>query len=170
MLEVFLRKTIFGRSPGSARALLLDLPVDLFRGYWGKVLAPKESRLSLDDAITLLRSGLDELFGVTGGQALAVSQAFFPSHLRNLILQAGGDRKVMRLTYDGVTRIVEPYALTYKVRQDGVGQEYLYVYDRTGGRSSGPGTKTLFRHKIQQLSVEERAVRSTLPGRAGQGR
>jgi hypothetical protein len=29
------------------------------------------------------------------------------------------------------------------VRQDGIAQEYLYVYDTTGGRSSGPGLKSL---------------------------
>lgn len=163
MLGVFLRKTIFGRSPGSARALLHDLPVDIFRGYWGKVLAPKESRFSFDDAIGMLRAGLDELFGVAGGQALAVSQAFYPSHMRNLILEAGSDRKLMRLTYDGVTRIVEPYSLTYKTRQDGVGQEYFFAWDRTGGRSKGPGIKMFFHHKIQHLSIEEEQFEARFP-------
>jgi predicted nucleotidyltransferase component of viral defense system len=163
MLDVFMRKTIFGRSPGSARALLLDLPVDLFRGYWSKVLAPKESRFSFDDAVAMLRNGLDSIFGTAGAQALAVSNAFYPSHLRNLILQAGSDRKLMRLTYDGVTRVVEPYSLNYKTRNDGVGQEYFYVFDRTGGRTSGPGVKSLFHYKIQNLQVEDETFEPQFP-------
>jgi hypothetical protein len=40
-------------------------------------------------------------------------------------------------------------------RDDGVGQEYLYVRDRTGGRS-GPGSNSLFHHKISDLAVTER--------------
>ena len=44
MMRVFFRKTIFGSSPLAAKRLLLDLPLDLFRGYWGKVLVPAPSR------------------------------------------------------------------------------------------------------------------------------
>jgi hypothetical protein len=32
-LSVFLRKTLFGRSPLAAKSLLLDLPLEVFRGY-----------------------------------------------------------------------------------------------------------------------------------------
>ena len=62
LMTVFLRKTIFGASPGAARSLLLDLPVDLFRGYWDKVLVPAASRISFDAAIEKMRSGIAELF------------------------------------------------------------------------------------------------------------
>ena len=109
ILNVFLRKTLFSRSPTAARSLLLDLPLDLFRGFWGKVLVPAAARVSFDDAVTKLREGISELFlpydGYRGGEL-----AFYPSQLRNLILQAGADRKLMALTYQGVTRIVEPYS------------------------------------------------------------
>ena len=40
LMNVFLRKTIFRNSPGAARSLLLDLPLDLYRGWWHKVLVP----------------------------------------------------------------------------------------------------------------------------------
>lgn len=46
LMQVFLRKTVLGHSPGAARNLLLDLPVDLFRGYWGKVIVPAVTRFS----------------------------------------------------------------------------------------------------------------------------
>ncbi len=52
-----------------------------------------------------------------------------------------------------MTRIVEPYSLVFKRRRDGVGREYLYVWDRTGGRRSGPGIKTLLHDKIQSLAM-----------------
>lgn len=153
ILDTFFRKTLFSRSPSAARSLLLDLPLDLFRGFWDKVLVPAAARMSFDDAVAKLRDGISELFlpysGYRGGEA-----AFFPSRLRNLILEAGANRKLMALTYQGVTRIVEPYSLTFKVRpSDGVGQEYLYVYDRTGGRRSGPGLKSLLHYNINALEV-----------------
>jgi predicted nucleotidyltransferase component of viral defense system len=153
ILDTFFRKTLFSRSPSAARSLLLDLPLDLFRGFWGKVVVPAAVRMSFDDAVTKLREGIAELFlpysGYRGGEA-----AFYPSQLRNLILEAGADRKMMALTYQGVTRIVEPYSLTFKVRpSDGVGQEYLYVYDRTGGRRTGPGLKSLLHYNINALEV-----------------
>ncbi len=66
LVNVFLKKTIFGASPGADRALLLDLPLDLFRGYWGKVLVPAASRLSFDEAISTLRSGVEDLFSAYG--------------------------------------------------------------------------------------------------------
>jgi hypothetical protein len=163
ILQVFLRKTIFGRSPHSARALLLDLPVDLLRGYWGKVIMPKASRFSFDDALLRLRDGIDAMFGVLPGQAVAVSQAFYPSQLRNPILQAGSEKRLLKVTYDGVTRLVEPYSLNYKRRTDGVAQEYFYVWDRTGGRSSGPGIKTFFNYKVQRLELTNQRFEPRFP-------
>jgi predicted nucleotidyltransferase component of viral defense system len=44
MMQVFLRKTIFGASPLAAKQILLDLPVEVFRGYWSKVLVPSAGR------------------------------------------------------------------------------------------------------------------------------
>ena len=78
--------------------------------------------------------------------------AFFPAHLRYPILQAGADITLLEIVYDGIKRIVEPYSLVYKVRKDGVGSEYFYVYDRTGGRYSGPGIKTFLHPKIESIN------------------
>ena len=90
------------------------------------------------------------MFGVLPGQAVAVSKAFYPSGLRNPILQAGSEKRLLKVTYDGVARLVEPYSLNYKRRTDGVAQVYFYVWDRTGGRNSGPGIKTSFNYKVQR--------------------
>ncbi|MFK4086949.1 nucleotidyl transferase AbiEii/AbiGii toxin family protein [Kribbella sp. NPDC020789] len=154
MVQVFLRKTIFYRSPGAAKALLLDLPLDLFRGYWGKVVVPSANRFSFDEAIEKLRTGVEDLFAPLGSGVGRVN-AFFPSHLRNLVLQAGSEQRLLRLSYDGVSRVVEPYSLAFKRRQDGVANEYLYVWDRTGGNRSGPGIKALFHNKIRAMELLE---------------
>ena len=77
--------------------------------------------------------------------------AFFPAELRTPIMHAGRSQTLLRMTYDGVQRLAEPYALAFKWRKGGIGQEYLYVWDQTGGHSSGPGIKSLFSWKITSL-------------------
>ncbi len=155
LMSVFLRKTTFGASPGAARSLLLDLPVEVFRGYWHKVLVPAASRISFDDALNTLRVGITELFAPYAGAGRG-ELAFYPSHLRNPILEAGAGRKLIRVAYHGVTRIMEPYSLVFKRRtSDNVAQEYFYVWDRTGGRRSGAGIKTLMHYDIRGLEVLE---------------
>lgn len=97
--------------------------------------------------------------------------AFFPSALRDPIMEAGADRRLLRLIYDGVQRNVEPYSLTYKQRKDGHREEYFYVWDRTGGRQSDPGIKALRNHKISQLEVTEERFEPRYPielGKAGE--
>jgi hypothetical protein len=152
LLNVFLRKTIFGSSPGAAHELLVNRPVDLFRGYWGKVVCPAVSRISFNDAIATLRQGVNELFAPYAS-GMGGALAFYPSHLRNPILEAGSDRRLLRLTYDGVRRTVEPYSLAFKRTQAGQANEYLYVWDRVGGRTTGPGTKQFFHYKIHDLEI-----------------
>jgi hypothetical protein len=153
LVRVFLRKTIFGPSPVAAKRLLLGLPIDLFRGFWDKVVCPVATKLSFDKAISALNQGIEALFAPFGhGEAMAL--AFFPAELRNPILQAGSERRLLRVTYHGHTRLVEPYSLSFKRRQDGIGREYLFVHDRTGGRTE-PGTKTMVHTDIQHLELTE---------------
>lgn len=152
LLNVFLRKTLFSRSPAAARGLLLDLPLDVFRGYWGKVLVPAATRMSFDEAVSSLRAGIAELF-TPYGEYRGGELAFWPSRLRNLVLEAGAERKLLALTYQGIPRIVEPYSLRFKTRRDGVGQEYLFVYDRSGGRTSGPSMKSLVHSSVNSIEV-----------------
>ena len=78
-------------------------------------------------------------------------------------MQAGVERRLVRFTYDGVTRELEPYSLSYKQRVDGHREEYLYAYDRTGGCSSGPGLKFWFNHKIRDLEVLEERFEPRFP-------
>ena len=147
VLSIFFRKTIFERHPGVARQLLLELPLDLLRTAWTKyIVAPVQGVLDFDETLTNFRNVIDELFAdqtFIGRGSLA----FFPSQFRNPILQAGSEMRLLRVTYDGHSRLVEPYSLRYKRRKDGHAEEYLYVWDRTGGRSSGPGLEDLSERK-----------------------
>ena len=153
VLSVFLRKTIYERSPGVARQLLLELPLTALRTAWTKyIVAPIQGILNFDDALEQFDTIINELFQAYPLTTRAAF-AYYPSHLRTPIMQAGADRRVIRLTDDGVRREVEPYSLVYKQRQDGHREEYFYVWDRTGGRTSGPGIKTLVNHKVRDLEV-----------------
>jgi predicted nucleotidyltransferase component of viral defense system len=152
--STFLRKTIFQPSPGVARQLLLDLPLTLLRTAWERyIIVPVQSVLDFDWSIQQFQSFVSELFRPFGEPAYG-RFAFFPSHLRTPILEAGQGLRLLSLTYDGVRRIVEPYSLVFKRRKDGYGQEYFYVYDRTGGRS-GPGIKALLNTKVEGLELTD---------------
>ncbi|MFC5584857.1 nucleotidyl transferase AbiEii/AbiGii toxin family protein [Nitratireductor kimnyeongensis] len=155
VLSTFLRKTIFERSPGSAKQILLGLPMAFFQGVWNKyIVCPVESRFDFDRVAEGFRSAIDLIFGDVQPRGFE-PDPFYPAEFRNLILEAGASRRLMNITYDGHQRVIEPYSLAYKRRQDGHASEYFYAWDRTGGRSSPPGIKTFFHHKIQNLSLGE---------------
>ncbi len=146
--RVFLRKTIFGDSPGSARQILLGLPVPVFKAAWERyIVCPVQSRLDFEKAQSIYSGFIESVFGAVAGGSQWVSDAFYPAELRNVFLEAGAERKLIRLQYDGVTRLVEPYALVYKRPSGRRPREYFYVWDRVGG-SSGPGIKTLVNPKV----------------------
>lgn len=152
IVTTLLKKTIFERSPGVVGNLLLGLPFDTFRALWHRyIYCPIQSIIEFDFALTSFKHDIEELFGsFTRGYS---ELAYFPAGLRNPIIDAGSNMNLLEVVYDGVKRIVEPYSLVYKIRRDGYGQEYFYVYDRTGGRSSGPGIKAFINTKIDSIEV-----------------
>ena len=150
VVHTFLRKSNFGRSPVTARDLLLGAPFHLLGQFWDRIVCPKATLFSFERAVELVKTGLSSLFAPFNYGAGA-SAAFFPAPLRNAILQAASDLTLLRLTYHGQQRLVEPYALAFTVRKtDGVGQEYFWAYDRTGGRT-GPGIKSFLRYGVQAI-------------------
>jgi predicted nucleotidyltransferase component of viral defense system len=153
VLRTFLQKTIFERSPGAAKEILLGLPTAFFRAAWAKYVAPKISRIDFEHAMEAFNATIEGIFGdvVSGGRGV---QPFYPANYRNLILEAGSGRKLMRIGYHGQTREIEPYSLAYKRRQDGHAAEYFYAWDRTGGNSK-VGIKTFLHQDIQGLDLIE---------------
>jgi predicted nucleotidyltransferase component of viral defense system len=151
IVDTFLKMTIFGSGPGIVKELFFSLPFQVIRGLWEKFLVfPNNAVIEFDHAVSSFKSAIDALFGRF--PVIRSDFAFFPPDLRNPIMEAGHSLTCLRIVYNGIEREVEPYSLKYKVRVDGVAREYLYVYDRTGGRESGPSVKSFVHQRIQKLS------------------
>jgi predicted nucleotidyltransferase component of viral defense system len=151
IVSTFLKMTIFGSGPRIVKDLLFNLPFQIIHALWDKYLVfPRTSIIDFDNAVDGFKRVIHTLFGTL--QLGWGEIAFFPADLRNPIMEAGHNLTLLRIVYDGVEREVEPYSLKYKTRKDGVGREYLYVYDRTGGRTSAPGLKSLVHQNFQAIS------------------
>ncbi len=139
MVQTFLKMTIFGSGPKIVEDLLINLPFQYIKGLWEKyIVFPNNAGVDFDKAVDGFTTIITDLFG-----SLPVGTsdfAFFPSEYRNPIMQAGQELTLLKVQYNGVLRMVEPYSLVFKRRQDGLAREYFYVFDRTGG-SSGPSIK-----------------------------
>lgn len=161
VLKTFFQKTIFGRSPGVAKGLLLELPLTVFQGLWEKyIVCPIRGRLDFSAVCSAFQELVGGLFG-----AFAVRDQpaeFFPAALRNPIMEAGHSLTLLDVTYDGVRRRVEPYSLNYKIRKDGVGREYFYAFDRTGG-ASGPGIKAFVASGFQRIGKTDEPFEPRFP-------
>ena len=70
---------------------------------------------------------------------------YFPSQSRSDIMESARLHRLLRFMYDGLARIIEPYALVSKRRKDGVAREYLYGWDLRGGRSGDLGYQVVYR-------------------------
>lgn len=154
MVRVFLKKTIFERSPGAAKNLLIGVPFDLMKDFWSKLVCPKDTLFAFDEAVSMFSSSLAGLFDGFGvGHASEL--AFYPADLRNKIMDAGQGQKLLRLRYHGYERLVEPYSLKYKVTTDGTGREYFWGFDRTGGRSGNRTIKAFLNQDVEALEVTD---------------
>lgn len=150
LLATFFRITIFGREPGVVKALLVDLPLESFRRFWTDyITCPVTSWFDFDRAKTAFLEFIETI--LPGRAERGWNPIFFTSVFRNTILAAADEMTLLRLAYDGVERLVEPYELAFKIRKDLVGREYFYAYDRTGGRSSGPGLKAFVPEKTTKV-------------------
>ena len=89
-------------------------------------------------------------------------EEFFDASQRQIIFTAGHTQTLLDVIYKNYRRFVEPYALCYKVRKDGVGQEYLLVYDHQGGETP-PGIKTFMARHVQALANTARVFKPRLP-------
>lgn len=175
VVKTFLKKTIYEPDPIVAKNLLLELPLQTFKVIWNQYLVcPRQSLISFDDAENNFKAIVPQLFallqpqpayafagGGFGGSGYSLN--YFPSQYRNIIMEAGQSRRVLRMVYDGLERRIEPYSLAYKIRKDGVGQEYLYAWDRTGGRSGVMSIKSYTQDKIRSLNTTEETFEPRYP-------
>jgi predicted nucleotidyltransferase component of viral defense system len=154
LISTFFKITIFGRNPSIVKGLFIDLPLEALGGFWSKYIScPNVSWFGFEKA----KSGFAELIQslIPGHAEHNYDRTFFPSSLRNPILEAADSQTLLRLVYDGVERLIEPYELAFKIRKDGVAREYLYAYDTVGGRTSGPGLKTFVSDKTREIEITD---------------
>lgn len=170
VLTTFLKQTIYEPSPASAKGLLLQLPFELIRGFWDQYLAcPRLSLFSFDEAETWFKSTVNEIFALAeprpafAARGWGAAPVFYSANLRDPILEGGRLQRVLRLVYDGYERLVEPYSLTFKRRQDGIGREYFYAWDRSGGSSGQVGIKSFLAEKVQSVSLTEEPFEPRYP-------
>jgi predicted nucleotidyltransferase component of viral defense system len=162
VVSTFLKKTIHEANPMVAQNLLLQLPFQTFRAIWNRyIVCPKPSNITFDEAELQFKAIIPQLFALLqpafsfGGRGLGVRASgdyFSPGH-RNVIMDAALTRRLIRMIYDGLERLVEPYALKYKIRTDGVGREYFYGVDVLGGRSGVVGIKMYTEDKVQSMEA-----------------
>jgi predicted nucleotidyltransferase component of viral defense system len=179
LLTTFLKMTIYEPDPLVAKNLLLQLPFQIIRGLWSEYLVcPKFSNFSFDDAEQWFKSSIGDMFSLlepryatAGAMGWSERRYYYPARFRDTIIEAGRLKRLIRLVYDGLERRVEPYALAFKRRRDGVAREYFYGWDQTGGRSGEIGITSYTADKVQVIEVTEESFEPRYPielAKAGQ--
>jgi hypothetical protein len=170
VLSTFLKQTIYEPQPQIARNLLLELPFQAIRELWNEYLVcPKLSVFSFDDAEVWFKTIIGEMFAVNeprvayAGLPGISSLSYFPSESRASIMESARLHRLLRFMYDGLERVVEPYALVFKRRRDGVAREYFYGWDRIGGRSGEVGIKSYIADKVHSVSLLEETFEPRFP-------
>jgi len=178
VVTTFLKKSVFEREPAVAREQLRAVPIVQFESLWGSLVAPIASLFAFDFVLANFQGLLDSLFALvilpapviagvpTGpritrpggfGRPISGLRNYFSSDIRNTIIGAGRTRTMVELSYDGHTRLIEPYKLEYYVRKkDNRGLEYFWGWDTTGGRSGKIGIKQFICDKIQSVRPTSR--------------
>lgn len=160
VLMTFLKQTGHESRPLIARNYLLELPFQAIRSFWNEYLVcPKLSIFSFDNAETWFKTVIGEIFalverpvayaGMPGREGLT----YFSSQSRADIMESARLNRILRFMYEGLERIIEPYALVFKRRKDGVAREYLYGWDLRGGRSGEVGIKSYIADKVHSVAM-----------------
>jgi hypothetical protein len=172
VVSAFLKKTIHEANPMVAQNLLLQLPFQTFRAIWNRyIVCPKPSVITFDEAELQFKAIIPQLFALLqpafafggGGLGVRASGDYFSALHRNVIMDAALTRRLIRMIYDGLERLVEPYALKYKIRADGVGREYFYGVDIWGGRSGVVGIKMYTEDKVHSMETTNETFEPRYP-------
>jgi len=170
VLMTFLRQTIYEPQPMIARNLLLELPFQTIRGLWDEYLVcPKLSIFSFENAENWFKTLIGEIFALVkprvtyAGAPGRLGLAYFPSQSRSDIMESARLHRLLRFIYDGLERVIEPYALVSKRRKDGVAREYLYGWDLRGGRSGDVGIKSYIADKVHSVAILDQNFEPRFP-------
>ncbi|MSR71708.1 MAG: nucleotidyl transferase AbiEii/AbiGii toxin family protein [Candidatus Taylorbacteria bacterium] len=148
--RVFLQRTIFENNPSVVKNILLKLPLEYLKATWTKALiCTQDIFFDAEDAVKRFTEQITEMFQDVTDNPWSDHYYFGADH-RNAILKAGREMTLLRVTYNGAVRMVEPYALKFQERSDGVAKEYFYVYDRTGSKNN-PDWKTFVAENLSAI-------------------
>lgn len=160
--RVFLKRTIFESNPSVVKNILLKLPLEYFKANWKKnLICAQDIFFEVEDAILKFTEQVTEMFNDVTDNPWS-DHFYFKSEYRNAILKAGKDTTLLNVTYNGVPRLVEPYALKFQERKDGVAKEYFYVYDRVGSKNN-PDWKTFVAENISAIDNTEEKFKPQFP-------
>ncbi len=139
--RVFLKRTIFERSPIVAKNILLKLPLEYMKAKWLEtIICTQDIFFKFEDAISNFTTEVENLFA-NDIENPRYDRSFFESEIRNKIIKAGRETTLLRVVYLGADRLVEPYSLKFQEKTDGTSKEYLYVRNIKGGSSILPGIR-----------------------------
>ncbi len=172
VITTFLKRSIFESAPNSAKQQLLETQLGMYKPFWHTLIAPITSIFQFDVAVENFEGMINALFSLlpnpsvqpvyttyqpsTGGRGsyprYYPSPSYFGSDVRNTIISAGRSLTMVQMSYDGYDRLVEPYSMEYYVRKDGIGMEYFWGYDTSGGKSHRQSIKMFICDKITYAS------------------
>lgn len=155
IISTFLRKSIFRRNSPAAEQELLGIPVEEFRSDWSNMSVPVSVSIDFETVAEKFASLVSSLCSLVS-HTIGSSERFLTSADRNRMMQAIMQTKLINLRYDGIPRLVEPYEIEYYVRKsDGIGSEYFWGWDTSGGKSGTIGIKRFFTSKIESFEETE---------------
>lgn len=163
VIRTLLAKTSFGRSVDQVKQYFLDLPIrEKYEKTWSGILVPATHSVTFDEAYEIFLNSIgsffDEVTGYVRGLFSSGQVSSFSNLFREEIITAGQNKKLIEITYNDKTRLMEPYRLEfYTPEKDGITKEYLWVYDQTGGNSDTQSIKRFICDKIQGVKSTDKA-------------
>lgn len=152
ILSAFFSKTLFKNIPmASKEEMMFDGKFKAIEQSWSdSIICPKNAIILVGNAIVLFRDFIEALFVPSALQALGFSggagsyEYNVRSGFREVIIEAGKARKLLRLKYSGKDRDVEPYSFRFKK-----GKECFFGFDRTRSQT----IKNFHLSSIQGVSI-----------------
>jgi len=177
VIRTFLAKSAYEADHVTAKTHLLGVSLEKYHSAWSQFAVPILASLSFELIRLQFPKMIEDLFSVLLPPLSALATAhmpgsmattsfrgsssdprYFASGFRETIISAGRSRTMIEMTYDGLPRFVEPYAMAYRVRKsDGKGAEYFWGYDTTGGKSGKKTLKTFFCEKLKAVKPTTRS-------------
>lgn len=161
VIRTLVAKTNFGQSIEQVRQYFLDLPIrEKYEKTWAGILVPATHSVSFDEAYDVFLSSIGSFFDEVTTYVRDLfspgTSSGFSSLFREEIIAAGHKKKLVEVTYADKTRLMEPYRLEFYTREsDGTTNEYLWVYDQTGGNSQTQSIKQFLCDRIQNVQATD---------------